>query len=43
VETDEVYLPDDDEQLYGMPPLATDAAGVPSAADAPPVASSPEG
>jgi hypothetical protein len=42
VEADEVYLPDD-EQLYGMPPLATDLAGVPKVADAAPVANSPEG
>jgi hypothetical protein len=42
VEADEVYLPDDD-QLYGMPPLATDAAGVSRVADVPPIASSPEG
>jgi len=31
-ETDEVYMPEQ-EQLFGMPPLKQDAAGVPSPAD----------
>jgi len=34
-ELDEAYMPDE-EQAFGMPPLTTDAAGVPKVADAPP-------
>jgi hypothetical protein len=41
-EADEVYIEESDE-TYGMPPLATDEAGVPKAADMPDEKPAPEG
>lgn len=40
-EMDEVFLEEEDEQTYGLPPMTTDAQGAPVISDEPPLAEGP--